>query len=78
MRGERRFTAIPAIRALSSGVVGLYRLWLAVMLWSKKVEAGTRVVQWRRVIVAKLLNPKAVVFALRLIPLQTTRRGHSD
>ncbi|WP_245003965.1 hypothetical protein [Bradyrhizobium liaoningense] len=52
--------------------VSVYILGLAVMLWRVNVRELRRgaVVTFRQVLLATLLNPKAMVFAFLLLPLQ--------
>lgn len=67
--------AFPAARMVLQGAVGLYLAWLAVKMWrqgaaSPALTDASRLVSRRQVFVATLLNPKGMVFAFGVIPLQ--------
>lgn len=60
----------PALAAALRAAVGVYLLYLAVRLW-RRGRAGPAtgaVVTRRQVFVTTLLNPKAIVFALGVVP----------
>jgi threonine/homoserine/homoserine lactone efflux protein len=62
--------ANPMVALVLRSAVGLYLLWLAVRLWRKGgLIVGTdRVVTPPPIFVTTLLNPKAIVFALGVVP----------
>ncbi len=62
--------ANPTLALVLRTAVGLYLLWLAVKLWRKGgLILGTgRVVTPPQIFVTTLLNPKAIVFALGVVP----------
>lgn len=62
--------ANPMVALALRTAVGLYLLWLAVKLWRKGgLMLGTgRVVTPPQIFVTTLLNPKAIVFALGVVP----------
>jgi threonine/homoserine/homoserine lactone efflux protein len=51
-------------------MVGVYLLWLAFRLWKggAVLVAGRQAITLRQVFVTTLLNPKAIIFALGVIP----------
>jgi threonine/homoserine/homoserine lactone efflux protein len=64
-------TSHPAIALALRCMVGLYLLWLAVGLWRRggAVTLGSAtMVRPRQVFITTLLNPKAIIFALGVIP----------
>ncbi|WP_063690090.1 LysE family translocator [Bradyrhizobium stylosanthis] len=63
---------IPVAAVALRGAVTVYILGLAVVLWrfrANELRAGAPV-QFGQVLLATLLNPKAMVFAFLLLPLQ--------
>lgn len=53
---------------LKVAVVG-YLGWVAYRLWTHDASlTGSRTVSWQNVFVTTLLNPKAIIFALSIIP----------
>ena len=51
-------------------MVATYVAWLAFRLWARPaMVTGSRAVDSRMVLIATLLNPKAIIFALTVIPL---------
>lgn len=72
-------TEIPGLAMVLRGAVGLYLLALAVKLWrqgqqSMDREAGppaAETIRVTQIFVTTLLNPKAIVFALGIIPFGT-------
>ncbi len=62
--------ANPALALVLRTAVGVYLLWLAVKLWQKGgLILGTgRVVTPPQIFLTTLLNPKAIVFALGVVP----------
>jgi threonine/homoserine/homoserine lactone efflux protein len=57
-------------------IVAAYLLWLALRLWRRQDAGGTgasRLIGFRDVLVTTVLNPKALVFALAIIPLHDQR-----
>ncbi len=67
--------ASPLLAAALRLAVGAYLLLLAIRLWRRggATLAGGRAVTPRQVFVATLLNPKAVVFALGVVPFGAPR-----
>jgi threonine/homoserine/homoserine lactone efflux protein len=67
--------AIASLPAVALGLrlaVGVYLAWLAVRLWRRgAVDLSVVPVTPRQVFVTTLLNPKALVFALGVIPFGT-------
>jgi threonine/homoserine/homoserine lactone efflux protein len=52
-------------------LVGLYLLWVALRLWHRRaafVLERSAIIGWKDVFVTTLLNPKAIVFAIGIIP----------
>jgi threonine/homoserine/homoserine lactone efflux protein len=62
--------ANPTLALVLRTAVGLYLLWLAVTLWRRGgLVLGTgRMVTPPQIFVTTLLNPKAIVFALGVVP----------
>jgi len=65
--------ALAAAPGLALGLrlmVGAYLLWLAARLWQRGAVAVTagQAVTTRQVFVTTLLNPKAIIFALGVVP----------
>jgi threonine/homoserine/homoserine lactone efflux protein len=65
------FAALPVLAVALKIAVALYLCWVALALWRKAttITASDRVVTLGRVFVTTLLNPKALIFALSIIPL---------
>ncbi|MBL8598265.1 MAG: LysE family transporter [Devosia sp.] len=57
--------------------VAAYLVWLAVKLWRRPLilDAGAQAVSFANVFVTTLLNPKALVFALTVLPWQSPALG---
>ena len=67
--GTRLLEAMPAARAAVTVAAAAWVLWLAVSMWRVPLaQAGTPTVTGRRVAVTTLLNPKALIFGLVLLP----------
>ncbi len=49
-------------------IAGGYLMWLAIKLWRTPFVKGQTVVLPRHVLTATLMNPKALIFALAIIP----------
>jgi threonine/homoserine/homoserine lactone efflux protein len=66
------FASQPLLAKALRIVVALYLAYLAFRLWRSGVaaEAEQRLVRFRDVFVTTMLNPKALLFALGIIPLQ--------
>ncbi len=64
--------AYPVTGAALRVAVALYLVWLAVRLWRRPLvpNAGRRAVTFPNVLVTTLLNPKAIVIALTIMPWQ--------
>jgi threonine/homoserine/homoserine lactone efflux protein len=60
----------PAIKTVLRSAVGIYLLMLAWKLWGRGAAGPdqVRAISFRELFVATLLNPKAVIFALAVIP----------
>jgi threonine/homoserine/homoserine lactone efflux protein len=69
--------ALPLLAAALRLGVGAYLLVLAVRLWQRGggalVQGGRRVVTPRQIFTTTLLNPKAIVFALGVVPFSAPR-----
>lgn len=66
--GARLLMEVPAARLAVTVAAAVWVLWLAVALWRRPARPGTAAVTGRRVFVTTLLNPKALVFGLVLLP----------
>jgi threonine/homoserine/homoserine lactone efflux protein len=60
--------AFPLLGAGLKVAVALYVAWLAVRLWRSSTVVDRRPVRGREVFVATLLNPKAFIAALTILP----------
>ncbi len=65
------FHAFPLLGAALKLAVAIYLVWTAVRLWRRTgtLTAAAQIVGVRAVFVTTLLNPKALIFALSIIPL---------
>jgi threonine/homoserine/homoserine lactone efflux protein len=73
--GARLVEAQPVAKTVITFVAAAWVLWLAVALWRAAGTAQTsRSVSARRVLVTTLLNPKALVFGLALLPAADASR----
>ena len=62
--------AWPAVGMVLKLMVAAYIGWVAVRLWlTPRALTGARQVTFRMVFITTLLNPKAIIFALTVIPL---------
>lgn len=60
---------IPELGTALKLVVGAYVAWLAIKLWMQPVRSAAPLrIDFRMVLVTTLLNPKAFVFALGVLP----------
>jgi threonine/homoserine/homoserine lactone efflux protein len=69
-------TSHPAIALTLRLLIGLYLLWLAICLWRRGtavIAQHGRLITLREVFVTTLLNPKAIIFALSVIPFAAPR-----
>lgn len=67
---------LAALRPAIAIVAGLWVLWLAVRLWTANVQAGEQMlVTPARLFVTTLLNPKALIFGLVLLPSAAPAQG---
>lgn len=67
--GAPLLVALPAARTALALVAAAWVSWLAVAMWRlPAAEGGRPTVTARRVLVTTLLNPKALVFGLVLLP----------
>ena len=63
--------AFPAVGIALKLAVVLYLGWIAYRLWTHDAAlTGTQTVGWQSVFVTTLLNPKALIFALSIIPTE--------
>ncbi|WP_426958824.1 LysE family translocator [Muricoccus radiodurans] len=64
---------VPAVAMALRLMVGAYLFWLAYRLWQRGevTDANALPVTTRQVFVTTLLNPKAIIFALGVIPFAT-------
>ena len=59
----------PAVGTALKVAVAIYLAWLAIKLWRRPLlEARERAVTFGNVYITTLLNPKALIFALTIIP----------
>lgn len=69
LAGARLLDALPAARAAIARAAAAWVLWLATTLWRRPPSrAGGPTVTARRVAVTTLLNPKALILGLVLLP----------
>jgi threonine/homoserine/homoserine lactone efflux protein len=62
--------AWPVAGTVLKVLVATYVAWLAVKLWARpRMPTAALAVDFRMVLIATLLNPKAIIFALTVIPL---------
>jgi threonine/homoserine/homoserine lactone efflux protein len=63
--------AVPALAPVLRAIVATYLLYLAVRLWRAGIRVSTtqRLISFRDVLVTTMLNPKALLFALGIIPV---------
>ncbi len=60
----------PVVGTVLKVMVAVYICWVAVKLWARpSALTGARQVSFRMVFITTLLNPKAIIFALTVIPL---------
>jgi threonine/homoserine/homoserine lactone efflux protein len=71
--GAGLLDAAPQLRPAITGVAAVWVMWLAVsmMRTSAALRAGTTLVSARHVFITTLLNPKALIFGLVLLPAET-------
>ncbi|MGV7213980.1 LysE family translocator [Bradyrhizobium sp. UFLA05-112] len=64
--------AVPMLGTMLRIVVALYLIHLAVLLWRHGTDdsGGRAPVTFQRVLITTLLNPKAIIFASTLLPLE--------
>jgi threonine/homoserine/homoserine lactone efflux protein len=69
--------AYPLVGAGLKIAVAIYLVWIAVRLWQRPLAATTdpRTVTFASVFITTLLNPKALIFALTIIPQDTPLIG---
>ena len=73
--GAQLLEAVPAARAAVTVLAAAWVLWLAVAMWRvPRAQGGILTVTVRRVAVTTLLNPKALIFGLVLLPATDTTR----
>lgn len=66
--GAWALEAAPLLRPIITLASGVWVLWLAIRMWSPSVHAGASEVTPQRLFVTTLLNPKALIFGLVLLP----------
>jgi len=77
-----RLLLVPVLARIPSGtrfmhaLAAAYLVALAIGLWRWRLAQATRAVRAHHVFITTLLNPKALVIALVLIPLSTARYLH--
>jgi threonine/homoserine/homoserine lactone efflux protein len=70
-----RMTIVPVIARLHGqtrfirAVAAVYLVGLAVVLWRRQLDHATRVVRAHQIFITTLLNPKALIIGLVLIPV---------
>lgn len=66
--------SMPAAAFVLRGLVAAYLLYLAFRLWRTDLQGSTaqRLITFRDVLVTTMLNPKALLFALGIIPVHAT------
>lgn len=70
--GAPVFGALPKAQAVVAILAGLWVALLALRLWRlPPLGSGLALVAWRSVALTTLLNPKALIFGLVLLPDQT-------
>lgn len=73
--GARLLEAAPPARTLVTAAAGTWVLWLALSMWRlPAARAAEPTVTARRVLVTTILNPKALVFGLVLLPAAEASR----
>lgn len=68
LAGQIAIQAMPALKPAVTLAAGLWVLWLAVKMWRLPAPGAAAEVDARRIFVTTLLNPKALVFGLVLLP----------
>ena len=66
--GALALEAAPLLRPIITLASGIWVMWLAIRMWRPNVEAGATEVTPRRLFITTLLNPKALIFGLVLLP----------
>lgn len=75
LAGARLLDALPTLRDVITFGAALWVLWLAVTMWRRPESGpGAPTVTLGRVFATTLLNPKALVFGLVLLPAAETAR----
>lgn len=59
---------MPVLRPVLTGLAALWVARLAITLWMRPVTAGAQSVSARQIALTTLLNPKALIFGLVLMP----------
>ena len=69
--------AYPLVGVTLKVAVAIYLVWLAIKLWRRPLEldAGVKAVTFTNVFVTTLLNPKALIFSLTILPWQSSALG---
>lgn len=76
LAGAALLDAAPGLRSALGLVAAAWVAWLAVGLWRlPPAGEGGAAVTWRRVLVTTLLNPKALVLGLVLLPADAVARA---
>ena len=65
----REIAGMPRVAVALKVVAGIYLVALALRMWKTRLEVQQAVVSFRRVFLTTLVNPKALLFALVVIPM---------
>lgn len=68
LAGQIAIGAVPALKPAITLAAGMWVLWLAIKMWRLPAPGAAAQVTGRRIFVTTLLNPKALVFGLVLLP----------
>ena len=75
LAGTKLLEAMPAARGALTVVAAAWVLWLAMAMWRlPALHIAIPAVTGRRIFVTTLLNPKALVFGIILLPAEETVR----
>ena len=68
LAGQIAIGAVPALKPAITLAAGMWVFWLAIKMWRLPAPGAAAQVTGRRIFVTTLLNPKALVFGLVLLP----------